>query len=75
MKLSGGNIKNVGLAAAYLAAADRGVITMEHLRHASQREYQKLGKTLSATDLRGTSISLRNGGLHQANPSVEGATR
>jgi hypothetical protein len=66
MKLSGGNIKNVGLAAAYLAAADGGVITMEHLRHASQREYQKLGKTLSPTDLCVTSISLRNGGLNEA---------
>ena len=52
-KLSGGNIKNIALASAFLAAADGGVVTMEHLRHATQREYQKLGKILSAAELYG----------------------
>ena len=52
-KLSGGHIKNIALASAFLAAADGGVVTMDHVRHATQREYQKLGKTLSAPELWG----------------------
>jgi len=47
-KLAGGNIRNVVLAAAYLAAADGGEVTMAHLRHAVRREYQKLGKQIAA---------------------------
>jgi hypothetical protein len=50
-KLSGGNIKNIALAAAYGAAADGGVVTRDHLLHAIRREYQKLGKALSPADL------------------------
>ncbi|MFZ4660024.1 MAG: ATP-binding protein [Caldilineaceae bacterium] len=50
-KLSGGNIKNIALAAAFLAAADGGVVTMGHLLQATRREYQKMGKTLSAAEL------------------------
>ena len=52
-KLSGGNIKNVALSAAFLAAADGGQVNMAHLFHATQREYQKLGKTLSEAELYG----------------------
>jgi hypothetical protein len=51
-KLSGGNIKNVALAAAYLAAGDGGAVTMDHLLHGVRREYQKMGKTLPAAELR-----------------------
>jgi SpoVK/Ycf46/Vps4 family AAA+-type ATPase len=54
-KLSGGNIKNIALASAFLAAADGGVVSMEHLCHATQREYQKLGKVLSDAELYGAS--------------------
>jgi SpoVK/Ycf46/Vps4 family AAA+-type ATPase len=50
-KLSGGNIKNIALAAAFLAAEDGGPVTMAHLTQATRREYQKLGKPLSATEL------------------------
>ncbi|MCM3870559.1 MAG: AAA family ATPase [Pyrinomonadaceae bacterium] len=46
-KLSGGNIKNVALAAAFLAAEDETPVTVAHLLHATGREYQKLGKPLS----------------------------
>jgi hypothetical protein len=46
-KLSGGNIKNVALGAAFFAAGDGGRVTMSHLLHATRREYQKLGKPLS----------------------------
>ena len=52
-KLSGGNIKNVALAAAFLAAGDGNLVTMEHLIHATRREYQKMGKVLSKTELEG----------------------
>jgi hypothetical protein len=45
--LAGGNIRNVALAAAYLAAADGGVITMQHVRHAIRREHQKMGRLMS----------------------------
>ena len=49
-KLSGGNIKNVALAAAFLAAADGGIVNMSHLIHAVRREFQKLGKVLTEFD-------------------------
>ena len=52
-KLSGGNIKNVALAAAFLAASDGGIITMNHLFHATEREYEKMGKALSEAALYG----------------------
>lgn len=45
--LAGGNIRNIALAASFLAAADGGTITMTHLLHAAQREYQKMGKLLT----------------------------
>ncbi|MEL6270117.1 MAG: ATP-binding protein [Chloroflexota bacterium] len=44
--LAGGNIRNAALAAAYLAAADGGVITYEHLRSAIRREHQKMGRLI-----------------------------
>lgn len=45
IRLAGGNIKNIARLAAFLAAADGGVIDMRHLVKASRREYQKLGRT------------------------------
>jgi SpoVK/Ycf46/Vps4 family AAA+-type ATPase len=50
-KLSGGNIKNVALASAFLACVDGGEINMEHILHAIRREYQKLGKNLTNAEL------------------------
>jgi AAA+ superfamily predicted ATPase len=50
-KLSGGNIKNIALAAAFLAAEDGGAVTMTHVIQATRREYQKLGKQLGAAEL------------------------
>ncbi len=43
-RLSGGNIRNVTLTAAYLAAADGRVITATHIRSAVRRENQKMGR-------------------------------
>ena len=54
-KLSGGNIKNVALAAAFLAAADGGIVNISHLLHAVRREFQKLGKVVTEFDLRDAS--------------------
>jgi ATP-dependent 26S proteasome regulatory subunit len=45
-KLSGGNIKNVALAAAFLAAQEDRPIAMRHLVVAVEREYQKMSKPL-----------------------------
>ena len=45
VRLAGGNIKNIALAAAFLAASDGQVIRMPHLIGAARREFQKLGRT------------------------------
>jgi ATPase family associated with various cellular activities (AAA) len=50
IEVSGGNIRNIALAGAFLAAANGGVVTMQHLIHATQREYQKMGKVLVARE-------------------------
>ena len=47
VKLPGGNIKNIALAAAFTAASAGGDMHMEHLIKAAQREHQKLGRRWS----------------------------
>ncbi|MFO8009689.1 MAG: ATP-binding protein [Dehalococcoidia bacterium] len=49
-KITGGNIKNIALSAAFLAASDGRSINMEHLIRATKREYQKVGKLWNETD-------------------------
>jgi len=49
-KVTGGNIKNIALAAAFLAVEDSQMVTMEHLMRATKREYQKMGKLCTETD-------------------------
>jgi len=49
-KLAGGNIRNIAVAAAFLAAAEGGPITMRHFIGAVRREYQKLGKLVAEGD-------------------------
>jgi SpoVK/Ycf46/Vps4 family AAA+-type ATPase len=44
IKLPGGNIKNMALAAAFFAACDRQSIQMKHLIKAAEREHEKLGR-------------------------------
>ena len=46
VRLAGGNIRNVALHAAFLAAADGGRICQEHVRAAVAHEYRKLGRVL-----------------------------
>ena len=43
-RLTGGNIRNIALTAAFLAARDGGVIGMEHVLWATRREFQKMGR-------------------------------
>lgn len=49
-QLTGGNIRNIALSAAFLAADDSGVVSMRHIIRATQREYQKMGKLVSESD-------------------------
>lgn len=51
-ELAGGNIRNVALAAAFLAAAEGSPIRMEHFILATARELQKLGRMPSRTEFR-----------------------
>ncbi|MCW4460960.1 ATP-binding protein [Sphingomonas sp. BT-65] len=49
--LTGGAIRNVALAAAFLAARSGGPLTMAHCAAAAAREYRKLEKPLGAREL------------------------
>jgi hypothetical protein len=49
-KLSGGSIRNVSLAAAFLAAEDGGSISMRHLIRGVALEYGKLGRLTLESD-------------------------
>jgi SpoVK/Ycf46/Vps4 family AAA+-type ATPase len=50
-KLSGGNIRNAALAAAFVAAAEGVSVSKRHVIQGVVREYQKLGKSLGTADL------------------------
>lgn len=52
--LSGANIRNIGLAAAFLAAAEARPVKMADILHATRREYAKVGKAVSAIELEDT---------------------
>jgi SpoVK/Ycf46/Vps4 family AAA+-type ATPase len=45
-EVTGGNIRNIALGAAFLAADEGGMIGVRHLLTAIQREYQKMGKLM-----------------------------
>jgi len=45
-KLAGGNIRNILVGAAYLAAADGGQMNMQNLLHSTRRELQKMGRMI-----------------------------
>jgi hypothetical protein len=59
-KLAGGNIRNIALLAAYLAAEEGATIGMNHLIRAVKREYQKMGKLVTEGDF-GTWFALAKG--------------
>ena len=50
IRLAGGNLNNIALAAAFYAATDGGVIRQQHVASAVRREYQKLGQSWSESD-------------------------
>lgn len=45
-EISGGNIRNIALSAAFLAAEDGACLRMKHLIRATWQEYQKMGKVV-----------------------------
>ncbi|MFN0096627.1 MAG: ATP-binding protein [Dehalococcoidia bacterium] len=49
-KISGGNLRNIVLSAAFLAATDRGALGMSHLMRATRREYQKMGRMVTQAE-------------------------
>ena len=50
-KIAGGNIRNIIISAAYLAADDGQQITMELLMHGTRRELQKMGRLVDEIDI------------------------
>jgi AAA+ superfamily predicted ATPase len=44
LKVAGGNIHNIALAAAFSAAANGGIVSRAHVFHAVRREHQKAGR-------------------------------
>ena len=51
VRLAGGNIKNMALAACFYAAAEGGVVRLSHLIHAAYREHQKLARSWNPSEL------------------------
>lgn len=49
-KITGGNVKNIVVSAAFLAASDDGEVRMEHLVKAAKREFQKMGKLCTQSE-------------------------
>ncbi|HEX8146411.1 MAG TPA: AAA family ATPase [Pyrinomonadaceae bacterium] len=50
LKLTGGNIRNIALGAAFLAAGNGGRVQMGHVICAAKREFQKMGRLLVRSD-------------------------
>ncbi len=50
LRIAGGNIKNIAIGAAFLAAENSGVLHMEHVIRATRREYQKMGRLCVKAD-------------------------
>lgn len=53
LKITGGNIKNISLRAAFLAVERKGAIGMDCLIEAAKRENEKIGKIVGLADFRG----------------------
>jgi hypothetical protein len=53
LNIAGGNIRNVALSAAFLAAHESGAVKMAHLLHAARAEYMKLDRTLTESEVSG----------------------
>ena len=53
LNIAGGNIRNIALNAAFLAADAKEPVRMNHLLRAAENEYMKLEKSLSDSEVRG----------------------
>ncbi|HLO86073.1 MAG TPA: ATP-binding protein [Nostocaceae cyanobacterium] len=53
LNVSGGNIRSIALNAAFLAAESDQPLSMSHLVVASQREYMKMGRSLTEIEFKG----------------------
>jgi hypothetical protein len=53
LNVAGGSIRNIALAAAFLAADEEAPVQMGHLRRAARSEYAKLERPLTAQELEG----------------------
>lgn len=53
LNVAGGNIRNIALNAAFLAAESGQPVRMEHLLRAARDEYAKLDKSLTEAEIRG----------------------
>jgi len=54
LRVSGGAIRNIAVGAAFYAAADGGAVSLDHVRHAARREFDKQGRTGGVPPLRAT---------------------
>ncbi len=50
--ITGGNIKNIALSAAFLAAGESSSVKMKHIIKATKREFQKMGKICTPEEFR-----------------------
>jgi SpoVK/Ycf46/Vps4 family AAA+-type ATPase len=53
LNVAGGNIRNIAMAAAFLAADQNEPVRMSHLLRAARGEYAKLEKPLSESEIKG----------------------
>ena len=53
LSITGGNIRNIALNAAFLAAADQQPVMMSHVLQAAKREYLKLERPLTDAEIKG----------------------
>jgi AAA+ superfamily predicted ATPase len=56
LAIAGGNIKTIARNAAFLAAEDDRSVGMDHILEAARQEYDKLGQSLTAAEMRGWQI-------------------
>jgi SpoVK/Ycf46/Vps4 family AAA+-type ATPase len=61
-EITGGSVRNIALAAAFLAAHDGRPVSMDHLLRATQRELQKMGKIIAEGDFEPQVVPPRPGG-------------
>jgi hypothetical protein len=53
LSIAGGNIRNIALSAAFLAAADREPVRMRHILQATRTEYAKIERPLTEAEIGG----------------------